>query len=184
MDDCTAKLDRAQKLIGGLGGERDRWSLASDRLGGDIKNVVGDVLIASGVISYMGPFTSDFRERIVRTWIDESCRRKVRPPRGTTPRPECRHVPPRPPRGTPLQVPCSDKFSLRAVLGDAVKIRDWNIDGLPNDSFSIDNGIIISHARRWPLMIDPQLQARRPPACAPGGVLSCHPQAHQLAPIG
>ena len=132
MDDCTAKLDRAQKLIGGLGGERDRWSLASDRLGGDIKvrlpflqrqhrpllhatrapsssatsssslplpssaqNVTGDVLIASGVISYMGPFTSDFRERIVRTWIDESCRRKVptatwhsprpRPPRGTTP---------------------------------------------------------------------------------------------------
>ena len=67
---------------------------------------------------------------------------------------------------------------------DAVKIRDWNIDGLPNDSFSIDNGIIISHARRWPLMIDPQLQARSPPACAPGGVLSCHPQAHQLAPIG
>ncbi len=43
-----------------------------------IKNVVGDVLIASGVISYMGPFTADFRERIVRTWIDESCRRKVR----------------------------------------------------------------------------------------------------------
>ena len=90
-----------------------------------------------------------------------------------TPRPECRHVPPRPPRGTlpprpprgtPLQVPCSDKFSLREVLGDAVKIRDWNIDGLPNDSFSIDNGIIISHARRWPLMIDPQLQASSPPA--------------------
>ena len=83
VDDCTAKLDRAQKLIGGLGGERDRWSLASDKLGGDIKNVVGDVLIASGVISYMGPFTSDFRERIVRTWIDESCRRKV---------PRSRHV--------------------------------------------------------------------------------------------
>jgi len=29
------------------------------------------------------------------------------------------------------------------TLGDQVKIREWNIAGLPNDSFSIDNGIVI-----------------------------------------
>ena len=40
-------------------------------------------------------------------------------------------------------VPCSDEFSLIAILGEQVKIKDWNIAGLPNDSFSIDNGIII-----------------------------------------
>jgi len=53
-------------------------------------------------------------------------------------------------------IPCSDDFSLNATLGDAVKIRSWNIAGLPTDAFSVDNGIIISNARRWPLMIDPQ----------------------------
>ena len=58
-------------------------------------------------------------------------------------------------------LPCSEKFSLTATLGDAVKIRAWNIDGLPNDSFSVDNGIITSYARRWPLMVDPQMQANR-----------------------
>ena len=42
-------------------------------------------------------------------------------------------------------VPCSSEFSLITVLGDHVKIREWNIAGLPNDSFSIDNGIMI----RW-----------------------------------
>ena len=42
------------------------------------------------------------------------------------------------------------------MLGDPVKIRDWTIDGLPNDTFSIDNGIMVSNARRWPLFIDPQ----------------------------
>ena len=40
-------------------------------------------------------------------------------------------------------VPCSDVFSLSATLGDQVKIREWNIAGLPNDSLSIDNAIVI-----------------------------------------
>ncbi len=47
------------------------------------------------------------------------------------------------------------------MLGEPVKIRDWTIDGLPNDSFSIDNAIIVSKARRWPLLVDPQGQANK-----------------------
>ena len=45
--------------------------------------------------------------------------------------------------GKACGVPCSNEFSLSAILGDQVKIREWNIAGLPNDSFSIDNGIMI-----------------------------------------
>ncbi len=40
--------------------------------------------------------------------------------------------------------------SLAAVLGEPVKIRDWTIDGLPNDSFSIDNGIMVRASPRAP----------------------------------
>ena len=43
------------------------------------------------------------------------------------------------------------------TLGDPVKIRQWQIAGLPKDQFSVDNGIIVTNARRWPLMIDPQV---------------------------
>ena len=56
-EDCSNKLERAEKLIGGLGGEKDRWNEASAKLG-IFENITGDVLIASGVVSYMGPFTA------------------------------------------------------------------------------------------------------------------------------
>ena len=45
------------------------------------------------------------------------------------------------------------------MLGDPVAIRDWVIKGLPNDSVSIDNGVMARKANKWPLMIDPQVQA-------------------------
>jgi len=50
---------------------------------------------------------------------------------------------------------------MRAVLGDDVKIQQWVVCALPNDSLSIENGIIIDRSRRWPLMIDPQRQANK-----------------------
>jgi dynein heavy chain, axonemal len=55
----------------------------------------------------------------------------------------------------------SSDYSLQRLLGEPVTIREWNIAGLPPDDFSIDNGIIATRARRWPLMIDPQGQASR-----------------------
>ncbi len=58
-------------------------------------------------------------------------------------------------------IPCSEQFSLSNTLGDPVKIRAWQIAGLPVDAFSIDNGIIVSNSRRWPLFIDPQGQANK-----------------------
>ena len=41
------------------------------------------------------------------------------------------------------------------------QVRNWTIAGLPTDSVSVENGIIVSKARRWPLMIDPQGQVGR-----------------------
>lgn len=55
-----------------------------------------------------------------------------------------------------LGVPCSQSFSLTQTLGEPVLIRQWNICGLPVDNYSVENGIIVKNAKRWPLMIDPQ----------------------------
>lgn len=66
VDNCTKKLDRAEQLIGGLGGEKDRWSQAAVELGKQYTNLTGDVLISSGVVAYLGAFTSAFRQVEVR----------------------------------------------------------------------------------------------------------------------
>nr|CAD7588833.1 unnamed protein product [Timema genevievae] len=46
------------------------------------------------------------------------------------------------------------------ILADQFEIREWNTYGLPRDNVSTENGILVMHAGRWPLMIDPQEQAR------------------------
>ncbi|RHY56820.1 hypothetical protein DYB38_001612 [Aphanomyces astaci] len=136
VDDCSKKLVRANQLIGGLGGERSRWQEMSAKLQVVYDNVVGDIMLSSGVIAYLGAFTSTFREKAVNHWSLELKHKGIT---------------------------CSDKYSLTTTLGDLVKIREWTIAKLPNDSFSIDNAIMMQRSNRWPLvlMIDPQGQANR-----------------------
>lgn len=103
-------------------------------LGERYHKLTGDILIGSGVVAYLGVFTMQYRQQQVENWV-ELC--------------------------TSLKVVCTQDFQLTQVLGDPVLIRSWNIFGLPSDLFSIDNAIIITNSRRWPLMIDPQGQANK-----------------------
>ena len=61
IDLCSKKLDRAEKLIGGLGGEKDRWTENAIVLGEKYINITGDVLLSSAIVAYLGAFTVDFR---------------------------------------------------------------------------------------------------------------------------
>jgi dynein heavy chain len=134
VDLCGKKLERAKSLIDGLGGEKVRWNENVAELDITYTALTGDVLISSGIIAYLGPFTADFRQGIVHDW-GERCKE--------------------------AEIPCSPKPSMNSTLGDPVLVRQWCIDGLPTDNFSIDNGIVVFNSRRWPLMIDPQGQANK-----------------------
>lgn len=65
VDLCTKKLERAEKLIGGLGGEKARWTDSALSLAEEYKNLTGDMLISAGVISYLGAFTMAYRGKVI-----------------------------------------------------------------------------------------------------------------------
>lgn len=131
---CEAKLIRAEKLLQGLGGENQRWTDSSEKLGINFTNLTGDMILSAGFIAYLGAFTSEFRLKAIKIWKDLVKEYKV---------------------------PCSENYQLVDTLGDLVKIREWQINGLPRDNYSTENGIILANSRRWPLMIDPQGQANK-----------------------
>lgn len=132
VDMCSNKLIRAQKLIGGLGGEKMRWNAAAEDLQAQYDSLAGDILISCGVIAYLAPFTANYRNETIAEWD--------------------RYV-------KKLNIPSSPMYRFSAVLGSDLKIQDWCLYGLPNDAFSVENGIIIDNSRRYSLLIDPQNQA-------------------------
>ena len=134
LDECKKKMARAKKMIEGLAGEKERWTETVANLTEAKEFIVGNSLIAAGMISYAGPFISQFREAMEEMW-----REKLKE----------------------LGVAITPKINMRTVLGKDVVIRQWAVAGLPSDNLSIENGIIMFGSRRWPLMIDPQTQANK-----------------------
>ncbi|KAK4469213.1 hypothetical protein MN116_006788 [Schistosoma mekongi] len=125
-------LDRASKLVSGLAGEKIRWEASVADLLCRIELLPGDCLLAAAFLSYMGPFLSEYREKLIADWL-------------VLIRTE--------------NVPVTDPFIFTEFLADPTQVREWNIQGLPRDTFSIENGVIVTRGNRWPLMIDPQNQA-------------------------
>eukprot|EP00392_Amoebophrya_sp_AT5.2_P006222 g6232.t1 len=132
-DMCIVKLERANKLIGGLGGEKTRWIQTVADLRGKLGLLPGDCLMTAGALSYLGVFSGVYRDDMTTEWAKLGL--------------------------DALKIPSSEKKGIVDVLGEPVKIEQWTVYGLPNDDLSVQNAIIIDKSRRWPLMIDPQRQA-------------------------
>lgn len=132
---CNRQKINAGKLIDGLANEKVSWEQRSKKLIEDSVNILGNSILSSGIIAYLGALSKDYREELTRDW-------KV--------------------NIKTLGFKIDPEFLLRSVCCDDLTIGNW-VDKyqLPNDSLSIDNAIIMSNSRRYPLIIDPQLQAKR-----------------------
>lgn len=129
---CAERLSRANRLVNALGAEKERWANSIVQLGNELDVVLGDVLISSAFVSYVGPFSKKFRERI----IDELFLGFFKA----------------------NNIPASADINPIKLLADEAEIAQWNNDKLPADSVSVQNGAILKNSDRYPLIIDPQLQ--------------------------
>ena len=134
IEECGKRLIRAEKMIGGLSGEKERWTTIVADLTVQLSLVIGDSMVASAAISYSGSFTSVYRENLEQKWREALTENDIKHTKNIT---------------------------MTKVLGNEVTIRQWGIAGLPSDKLSVENGITIFKSRRWPLMIDPQTQANK-----------------------
>ena len=87
--------------------------------------------MSAAAVAYYGAFTSIYRHELVTHWV-EHCKE--------------------------LKIPVSENLSIVKVLADPYEIRQWNTEGLPRDTVSTENAVLVTRGRRWPLMIDPQDQ--------------------------
>ncbi|RZC39074.1 dynein heavy chain 5, axonemal [Asbolus verrucosus] len=113
---CLRKMNTATTLINGLGGR-----------------LVGDVLLATGFLSYCGPYNQEFRANLVSTWMDILQLKKI---------------------------PYTVNLNITNMLVESATLSEWTLQGLPNDELSVQNALIVTKSRSYPLLIDPQNQGK------------------------
>lgn len=132
INSCAVKLTRAESLINGLLSEKIRWENVSQILNDSLIQVLGDVLLSSACVAYIGCYTINYRQQIIDNW-KQKC--------------------------TELNIPITTNYSIVHTLCSAIQIREWSGYGLPLDNFSQENAAILVNSKRYPLLIDPQGQA-------------------------
>ncbi|CAD7935566.1 unnamed protein product [Amoebophrya sp. A120] len=133
-DMCQVKLGRAEELLKGLGNEAVAWEKRSTVLEKAVGFLVGNIMLAAGFIAYIGPYTAEYRAELIDMWRNKA---------------------------KEIDIVADPDWVCADVLVDPAEVRAWNLAGLPQDDLSVENGIMVTRGRRWPLMIDPQGQANR-----------------------
>jgi len=129
---CQERLALAERLVNGLASENVRWGNDIAALKRNEITLVGDMLLASAFVSYIGGFNAHFRRQL---WFEEWS-----------------------PDIASREIPMTESIDPLSVLSNDATSAEWMNNGLPADRKSIENGAITMSSSRWPLLIDPQLQ--------------------------
>ena len=116
-------------MISSLTDERDRWAKFASEIGEAKRRLVGNCSLATAFISYCGPFNSEFRVLLQNEYFIGDMKKKG--------------------------VPVTPTLELTSFLVDDATVGEWNIQGLPKDDLSVQNGIMVTNSSRYPLLIDP-----------------------------
>jgi len=100
------KLERAEKLIGGLANTKEGWGIRTEELKKQYEMLVGDALITAAYMSYSGPFPSEFRDVLLTnlmSFVKE------------------------------FKVPHSKDYQFASFLTKPTDFLKWSFQGLPDD---------------------------------------------------
>ena len=96
---------------------------------------MGDSVLISGSLTHLGAFSPPFRTKLLNLWktiLDKE------------------------------HINYTHTFQISTALGSDPLIREWIVKGLPNDTHSVENALVISNSKNaFPLLIDPQLSGTK-----------------------
>jgi dynein heavy chain 1 len=128
MEIVITKVSRAESLMKSLSQESSRWSKSSEGFQAILRNLVGDGLQMAAFLTYSGFFTFTTRRLLLQQW------------RNTL---------------DLLGIEFREDLSMLESLSKASDRLIWQSQGLPSDSLSLENGVILDCCVRFPLIIDP-----------------------------
>lgn len=134
----AAKAALADRLINGLSSEFTRWSTSIEEIKKKEGKLIVDALFAAAFVSYAAAFNDSLRKHLIHEcWVPEAI--------------NC---------GILCSLPSSTAASWHPLdlLTPSTSKAVWNREGLPTDGCSAENATVIACTKRWPLLIDPQLQ--------------------------
>lgn len=143
-----------------IGGEKIRWTQQSKDFKEQLGRLVGDVVLATGFLSYCGPYNQEFRANLVKHWMTVLKSRDI-------------------PFTVNLNITGKSKFLLKkqknlkwikffftyifklsAMMVESSTVSEWTLQGLPNDELSVQNALIVTKSSSYPLLVDPQTQGK------------------------
>eukprot|EP00756_Hemistasia_phaeocysticola_P021738 Hpha_TRINITY_DN15791_c11_g1::TRINITY_DN15791_c11_g1_i1::g.41603::m.41603/K10408/DNAH; dynein heavy chain, axonemal len=127
------RLQLSRRLVTALHSEQGRWESEVVELLEKRQVMVGDMLLAAGLVAYAGPFTHKYRKKLLdEAWV---------------------------PRLMASGIPHT-QAGLDPVnsLTTPAQVAVWANQNLPRDNVSVQNACIVTHSRRPILLIDPQFQ--------------------------
>lgn len=97
--------------------------------------MIGDALVSAAFVSYIGPFSYSFRQRLwLETWLADIQAQNI---------------------------PFTEGVDPLMVLANPSDQAKWQTEGLPADRVSLENASVVVSCNRYPLIIDPQLQGMK-----------------------
>ncbi|CAG5978557.1 unnamed protein product [Menidia menidia] len=132
FDKVKAKCDAAMKEKQELVDDAEMCRNKMQAASALIDGLSGEKL--TGFLSYCGPFNQTFRDMLLKDIWEAELRQN--------------------------KIPFTENLNIISALVDPPTISEWNLQGLPGDDLSVQNGIIVTKASRYPLLIDPQTQGK------------------------